>query len=401
MNLEKVCKIHFDDDCLQNYIIENGRVYECDICGNLENCIGIYEISEHIEECLKYEYDDPYLLGAHFDKEDNKYLFVNELSTDDILQDELRLENVVLYEAICQNIDNMNWAKRNIFGPTMHEFIKGGWDKFKEVVKYKIRFVFFDKINQENFENVDFEAMNPYHVLSEVGKTIEKLNLISTFIPHELKIFRGRQHDEKLKITNAKDLGAPPSKIAKANRMSPVGISMFYGAFDEYTCFQEIINTSWKNSLITFGIFSNSKELNLIDFTTIESVPSLFDIVNRDKRDLVKFIKDFVEDLSIPVKSDDSDHIEYIPTQIVAEYLKILFHNDKRIDGIIYNSVKSNAGKCVALFIGNNDCGDKFQESIQRSKSKNQDKIKKIYILTLDNANIIRKNVKNKKITVN
>jgi len=65
------------------------------------------------------------------------------------------------------------------------------------------------------------------------------------------------------------------------------------------------------------------------------------------------FIKSFVNDLSIPVKPDDSVHIEYVPTQVVTEYLKLKFRQEYNVQGILYKSVRNNEGLCVVLFAEN------------------------------------------------
>ena len=179
---------------------------------------------------------------------------------------------------------------------------------------------------------------------------------------------------------------------------------MFYGAFDLDTSEMEIIDATWTDSIMTTGKFFNLRELTLIDFTKLKEIPSLFDISNRDKRTIARFIRDFISDLSIPVKPDNSVHIEYIPTQVVTEYIKIILGKEKNIDGIIYNSVKNIGGKCVVLFVENSDICDKFE--IQNKAAKKAIKflglngdetefdIKSIKTLALDNKNLFVREVK-------
>jgi hypothetical protein len=65
------------------------------------------------------------------------------------------------------------------------------------------------------------------------------------------------------------------------------------------------------------------------------------------------FIKSFVADLSIPVQPDDTVHIEYVPTQVVTEYLKLKFRIEHNVQGILYKSVKSIGGLCAVIFTDN------------------------------------------------
>jgi hypothetical protein len=149
--------------------------------------------------------------------------------------------------------------------------------------------------------------------------------------------------------------------------MSPSGISMFYGALDLTTCAQEVVDETWKDSEITSARFRNNKKLKLIDFTKTQIVPSLFDDSKRHLRITAKFLRMFLKDMSVPIRPDDSDHIDYVPTQVVAEFLK----HELGVDGIVYSSVKNPGGKCVALFFGNDDF-DEIDPSGDGSRSPDE-----------------------------
>lgn len=55
---------------------------------------------------------------------------------------------------------------------------------------------------------------------------------------------------------------------------------------------------------------------------------------------MVQFLWQFVNEISKPVAHDGSEHIEYVPTQVVSEYFAQAFQyaKGKRIDGLIYPS---------------------------------------------------------------
>ncbi len=69
-----------------------------------------------------------------------------------------------------------------------------------------------------------------------------------------------------------------------------------------------------------------------------------------------------MRELSKPIEKDGREHIEYVPTQIVAEYLKYkcksIDSKRKRIKGILYPSSRCNGISC-ALFLRNTHCVDK------------------------------------------
>src|ERR1051325_1492730 len=64
------------------------------------------------------------------------------------------------------------------------------------------------------------------------------------------------------------------------------------------------------------------------------------------------FLEHFQQEVSKPILPDDAP-IEYTPTQIFTEYLKV-YRDDKKngIDGIVYKSSMNVGGKCIVLFRG-------------------------------------------------
>ena len=67
-----------------------------------------------------------------------------------------------------------------------------------------------------------------------------------------------------------------------------------------------------------------------------------------------KFLRMFVKQLSGRVETDHED-IEYVPTQIVTEYLLHVPDEGERVRGLIYQSSIAQ-GACVALDIRNDHC---------------------------------------------
>ncbi|MEZ8193165.1 RES family NAD+ phosphorylase [Vibrio sp. 1F279] len=60
---------------------------------------------------------------------------------------------------------------------------------------------------------------------------------------------------------------------------------------------------------------------------------------------------------------EDRAHIDYVPTQIVTEYFKLIFkyENELSFDGIIYPSSKSKGKKAIVLFANSENCVDKSE----------------------------------------
>lgn len=68
----------------------------------------------------------------------------------------------------------------------------------------------------------------------------------------------------------------------------------------------------------------------------------------------------FIGSLTQPIKKDKKeDIINYIPTQVIAEYIRyVLVYKDNKIDGLIYNSSIPGCSNCYALFVDNQHCID-------------------------------------------
>lgn len=355
-----VCSSHFADKAVNKFINDNVDSEYCDYCEEKKPSIAFSKFQDFVEEAVYSEYCDPYEEGAHYDPEEayyeDRFPFNTVHHTDELLDELLETNDYKIIEDLTSSFpDQCLTLREAIWGPTRIEYFLGSWLRFKTIVKHEVRFLFFDPKLAEKYEDEFSESLNPVSILFEVGKVILELGYISAIPAGSLSLYRARQHELEEEVMNAKTLGSPPPQIAKANRMSPAGISMFYGALDVDTCKAEIIDPTKKGTVLTYGEFTNLEQLNLIDFTSIGQVPSIFDKQNRYKRPIMGFIKSFVADLSIPVKPDDTVHIEYVPTQVVTEYLKLKFQKEHVVHGILYKSVKNNGGLCAVLFTNNED----------------------------------------------
>ena len=146
----------------------------------------------------------------------------------------------------------------------------------------------------------------------------------------------------------------PEDIINTSNRMSPPGVPIFYGSFDEDTALSEISRKGWEG-LAYIAEFKLVKEIKIIDLTLKkdELLPSFFDIEkpHREKRDDLIFIQELSTKLSEPIYKDGREHTDYVPTQIFAEYIK-----RKKIHDIIYESSVNPDGKNIALFFSHKNC---------------------------------------------
>lgn len=150
-----------------------------------------------------------------------------------------------------------------------------------------------------------------------------------------LKIYRARLLDveftERLLEKSADvELGAPPREKTRPGRMNVEFIPAFYAAFSKETAVAEIRPSI--GDRVAVGEFVLRESLMVFDFTVFEREHG------EGKKDLYShtrydFITQMQREISKPISPFEKTR-EYIPTQIVAEYLREHF----ACGGVIYAS---------------------------------------------------------------
>ena len=181
-------------------------------------------------------------------------------------------------------------------------------------------------------------------------------------LPIATELYRVRIHNEEESPDTASSLGTVPiDKAIYSNRMSPAGIPMFYGALDPDTALKETLNRiADTDKVASIATFITLKEINVLDLTELPNVPSLFDQNNGHMRSALKFMHNFVADISKPIAKDGMEHIDYVPTQVFTEYIRYQYvtTDGDNMLGIIYPSAKQEGGKSIVLFFENQYCCD-------------------------------------------
>jgi hypothetical protein len=104
-------------------------------------------------------------------------------------------------------------------------------------------------------------------------------------------------------------------------------------------------------TLASCGTFETLCDLVVVDLTAAPPCPSILVTGSTCARGDSDFLSGLVDDVSKSIKKDDHIHTEYVPTQVVAEYIQHkLKVNDRRVDGILYSSSKGS-GKNFVFFI--------------------------------------------------
>lgn len=342
-----ICSKCLDDVDLKNLVKNNGKKDKCSFCSKSSRVISFDDILERILESIKEYYEDPNSLGIPWSNDEEGWA-TSVLEIDELLDELPKIsENEQVIDDLKSIFGDRQWCRVNDYYPSDSRDLEYSWETFEETVKHERRFT-FHRIRRDDINESLFNSM-----LKRMTRMFIELNMVKT-ISKETIFYRARNSD--LLISEPSQLGSPPSQKARySNRMSPEGISMFYGAFDKITCINEIFDkTNMKNGM-TIGQFINLEELYLLDFTDLPELPGFFSGI-QFTREAIIFLDKFSKKISKPIIKDDLEHIEYIPTQVFTEYIRFDINiNKRRIDGINYNSSKNN-GKCVVLFFENNEC---------------------------------------------
>lgn len=168
---------------------------------------------------------------------------------------------------------------------------------------------------------------------------------------------KGNSIEERERIVQdpAKQLGPPPEKLRRAGRMNPSGILAFYGAFDLDTCVAELRPAVGET--VIAAEFHLTRPILVLDTTKFSGRPKAINIFAQThvtRMRLWKFMTTFMSEIARPCLPDD-EHLDYVPTQVVSEYLTHLHkfkrgENEMTIDAIIYRSAQNGNGNNIAIF---------------------------------------------------
>ena len=303
-------------------------------------------VLEAIVQGLRAEYGDPDNEGVLWSSADGGYQMPT-YDTWDLLDEFEVTENDDLRSDITNAIDQA-WCQRSPYRPAPHQALLWGWEGFREHVIHRARYTFVlpstDADEQRGWGEIPPEDM-PQALLDAIAD-----GGLASVLPTGTLWVRARVHPNDESYTKAKDIGSPPSASAKTNRMSAAGISAFYGATTEAGALAEVAGYADPDDLASVGTFETARPFPIIDLVDLPLVPSLFDERRRHLRPALRFLHDFARDVARVTNPDDKLHLDYVPTQVVAEYLHRVFpHPSGQTIGVIWRSSKDPSVTCCVF----------------------------------------------------
>lgn len=359
---KRICIKHFTDKSIVNFIRKNYLHGYCDYCKKELKVVEFEDLMNFIMDGISNFYEDAANFMSYNSQEGG---YLGEIYTpDELIQEQIELyaEPFEVVEDIVDSIEDLAWAQPDLYYANIKDEMEYQWEYFKSIIKHKSRYLFNSKNNNQT---------KAFKILHSVGGLISRQKIIR-IIPKGTKLYRCRQHDSKTDITEIKQITSPPDELAiYPNRFSPSGISMFYSAFDKETAIHETISRRDKtNEYVTIGEFETLKDYFVVDFTRFPRIPSIFGITDKKNYYLKLFLRSFVRDITKPITKNGKEHTEYVPTQVVTEYLRYPFNRQRKfkIEGIVYHSAQNAKCKSGVFFWDNETSLKKVKLNSLRKK---------------------------------
>jgi RES domain-containing protein len=347
-----VCADCVDDEYLKDVIHKNVAKRQCDYCGRRtrsRSAAPILSLMESIGSTVAYYFNEPTQAGVPW--AEGAFIFEPTDTRNALISISLDCHDQ-LFEDIADAFINDAWvtaAGGHWSSTHPHEDFLDSWWRFVQIVKHEVRY-FFQEDSGIDPKDCEPGRYNPQYLLPAIGSFVEELNLIMTLdAGSSLFRVRERAEDDTWEL-DPKELGAPPSNLARAGRMNPAGISYLYLAFDQQTAFAETLSSPPCSAAI--ARFEVLRDLKVLDLSNLPALPSIFDDEQRWERERLLFLRQFVEGISKPVRKDGREHVEYVPSQVVSEYFAHVFNYVERpsLDGLIYPSAVRPGGQNLVLF---------------------------------------------------
>ena len=357
---ERCCINCFDETEIINFINKTGELGNCDYCDSKDVISAEVEsVGEFIRNGIEREFESiENGTGAFYDPEDRCYN-TEGFQISEILNIELGIFSAILsnekQNKLCEDLISLSGPSIGDIQDGDYDWIRSGdlvyrgdlyrsqitreaqmWELFKEVCKHYNRY--FDLID---------DCYARESLLCQLKYIFEKME---TTLPEGTELYRARGWDNNSNpigfIDFEKETAPAPWKNAKDNRMSPVGISYMYLGDNIATCIRETSSTRLDMEYIV-GTFETKQPLKLLDFTKAQAFvpPSCFsENYDYTKKRIKDFIQSFENEISKPL-DENNKPIEYIATQVLAEYIRKIGYR-----GIIYKSSYNSNNKNYVMF---------------------------------------------------
>jgi hypothetical protein len=354
-----ICLRCVGDSFLREEIRAEGKLGDCSYCRATENVISLSNLADRIHSVLDEQFyvtpsEPEHIVDVELAKEgrwERSGDPVGEIIAEIAGLDEPIVEDIRAYVSDIHadfDTEEDNYTEDTQYAehkPDDQNF-RDTWQNFCQQLQWRTRFF---------SQYAEIDLSNIFGDLSSL-RTIKGIPVIRDISPSDKDrfVFRARLALSHVDLQNilkypSRELGAPPSRLARAGRMNAAGISVFYGAVDVETCVAEI--RAPVGSSVIVGGFEIIRPVRLLDMDALTQVyvrGSHFDPEFRMRRGRASFFGDLVQTISRPVMQNE-ETFEYLPTQVIAEYLATKV--TPPFDGVVFRSSQTGGeGRNVVLF---------------------------------------------------
>ena len=356
-NTEPVCARCFSGEEIAEFLGNFEGPPGCSFCeGNDAPTAPLDEVADHMRQCLMQFYG---FAADHLPYESREGGFqAPHWETYDLLFDQLGLDlprdqdNRLCY-TLPDRISDQTWCEYDWLSLDYDEKLDYAWREFCQTIQHERRFFFALSKNEEIEVEEQIRHRDeflPLELLSEIIKLAEEFDLVRIF-SSGTELFRSRPCELAEPYQTARELGPPPpDRAVQANRMNPPGIPMMYGAETEDIAVRET-----RRRCVTVGQFRLERETRILDLADLPAIPGIFSGAERGTRLGLIFMHAFAREIARSVDRTDRIHIEYIPSQVVTEFIRDARIYGSPVDGIRYLSTLDTGGRNLVLFATQDD----------------------------------------------
>lgn len=342
-----VCDRCVSDPYLADLVRKSAQQRHCEYCGRRarsKNATPAANVIAAISTAVHHYYNDPSSAGVPYDGG----FIVEPVGTDEVLR-YLGLNcSDAFFQAVSDAFGDSTWvpsARGHWSSSQLSDRIRYSWSSFQQLVKHRTRYHF------SNQQAEDGEELSSMEFLEAIGDAARKLGIVCT-VKRGTVLHRARvRSKDSAWIPDAQTMGASPSGLASAGRMNPAGISYLYSALERETALSELAPTP--PTVLVAAEFALCCDLRVLNLCELPKSPSIYDVARNDDLEWLEFLHRFALEISRPVRKDGSEHIDYVPSQVVCEWFAQVYggdDGDETVAGILYPSAVLPGGRNLVLF---------------------------------------------------
>lgn len=346
----KLCSECISDGELRTWLLANGTNGDCDFDPDHDglSCVTIDELAEEADRWFRANYQpgadtmepdpDPDRDGVEYGTEGEPFedIFAEELgASEDVVRAVIAalpdaserdiMDGDTLFYTDATNFEMIEVARAREKADQDEYWFNNRyafeWEEFCRQVQYTGRyFGIKERLDQLFGGPEEYGVDGPVRPLYDLptGQTVYRARLLNDNLT-----------EEAVEVDPAKCLGAPPPNRTQPGRMNVEFIPTFYAAFTSGTAIAEL--RPGIGDTIAIGEFRTRRPLRVFDFTIFDRRAENRHVFHDHSR--YEFITQMQAGISKPVRPHERQ-LEYIATQIVAEYLQNYF----ACDAVIFQS---------------------------------------------------------------